>query len=1433
MPMTPEAKSALRATIRALRTRLLDDLHNSTESTYRMKVPAHSAGLSAALRIRRGRLEQWMDEQVRAQGAARQPRMREDFRREAEKQAAYTWLNRILILRLMEAVPRADGKPLRPPVVSAGWESQGYKDFREVAPALVRGDDSEGYAFLLQLVFEDLAQELPGLYGPAGVADLIPMAPATLRHLVDALKQPVLASCWSDDMTLGWVYQYWNDPEREALDAKLNAGGKLAPHEIASKTQMFTERYMVDWLLQNSLGPMWLAMCKKHGWTPEVQADGTLDRLEARRVDWRARRAAGEVPLTELMPLHTDAERRWAYYLPQPIPDDAVAHAPASVRELKIIDPAVGSGHFLVIALDLLLALYREEARHCGEAGEERWTDRAIVERILEHNLHGIDLDPRAVQIAAAALWLKARQVAPDMQPRRLNLVASNLRLASLADDDPALLELRRAVERETGIPGELTLSLVHALRGADHLGSLLKIDHAVEEALDRHERAGQVLLKDAQLTLFGGNQQPPKVFPHGRAVIRSTLRQQLEDFLTRHTGSDDLGLRLRGEQLAAGVRFVRLLREGNYDLVVANPPYQGTAKMADSGYLEQRYPLGKADLYAAFLLRGLELVRVGGFAAQVSMNGWMFLKQYAGLRNFVLGEHSVRSVVDLLWCAFEQMRHSTVAMYCLMRGEGKGAKSVGLVPTPRDEREESIPALDRKRAATLCHERRHTFDPGALKVVPGWPVVYWWTPDFLREYERAGKIQEVAPIRQGIATANDNRFLRSWWETGFRLSEMWSVFPDDSTVFQNYFRSRWVPAVGGADGVVWVEELRQVIRWEFNGIELANFRGARYGRGAAFYFCRGVAFTTIGNQLGGRLHRYPSVITSTGCSLYSDDTADLLCTLNSQKAHFVASSLNPTIHFINWDIERLPIYKLTFAGKIKDLVSRKFGERECCRETSIEFKRPGPSPWRHAQEWAQAAVDRPDAPLPEYIEQLDPEPATDHLSYALGVALGRFGPNGEGIFDPARDELRHALPAGILFLDGTLEGDDRRDSLGHPACAPLHAAWAAHGGDIALRKTLREWLARDFFKDVHKPMYENRPIHWPLSSSGKTFVAWINIHRWNAQTLRVLLADHLEPLRRRLDGELADVRAARDGTADKKAARAAERRHDQLLGAREELAAFIADVEQCADRGPPSADGCRARDQDARYAPELDDGVMINSAALWPLLEPQWRDPRKWWKELANAQGRKDYDWSHLSMRYWPNRVDNKCKGDPSLAVAHGCFWRYHPARAWTWELRLQDEISPDFRITEAPYRAGGQDLGDPGDGPHRDTWLREHPTEALAAVEKEAIRRMGRGSKRKPVPEMHILEAGLWSAIPHAVWDMELRLIEKQGTDFQLRSPDEAPGRTLLTEESPQFVVWRQQRLRELEAQSDLLVSDDVESEEGPSEDDELSESQGEEAG
>jgi len=1212
------------------------------------------------------------------------------------------------------------------------------------------------------------------------VADLVPMPPATLRHLVESLDDETLTTCWTDDMTLGWVYQYWNDPEREALDAKLNSGGKVERHEIASKTQMFTERYMVDWLLQNSVGPMWLAMCKQHGWTAEVEADGTLDRLEERRVAWRAKREAGEVDLTALMPLHTDAERRWAYYVPQPIPEDAVTSAPQSVRDLKLIDPAVGSGHFLVVAFELLVALYREEARHRGEVGQPKWSDAAIVERILEHNLHGIDLDPRAVQIAAAALWLKAKTVSPEARPKQLNLVAANLKLSSLPDDDPALLELRREVERETGIPAALTDTLIAALKGADHLGSLLKIDSAVDTALQEME--GQLgSMEQDQGDLLTGFPAEQQRLTMSADAAKENLLSRLEGFLSKHTSGDDLGLRLRGEQLAAGVRFVRLVKEGAYDLVVANPPYSGTSKMRDATYIQKQYPRGKADLYAAFLERGLQLVRKGGVSSMLTMRGWMFIKQYSDLRQWLLETYDLRMLGDLGWGSFSEMKDVKVAISQFRKAANPSVPSISIAPTGTKPSGRTKADLLAKQAGFLYGTERHEFDPAALKVVPEWPLVYWWGEEFIHQYGTATLIGDVSPARMGSNTGNNARFLRRPWEPLFRHVRAVQT----GTSANSIGVLTWVPYVKGAQGKRWWEGLENLVRWESNALEVKTLVVSKFGEGGVnwkicnsdFYFKEGISYSTIGSSFTARCRRYESVFDVSGSSVFPPNPVNAVCLMNSRTARDVIASLNPTVNFQVADANRIPLWPITDSDVIYRWLDLAFTTHESHREPSVEFTHPGPSPWRHAQDWAQLAVDRPEGdPLPEYTEELDPEPPTDHVSFALGVALGRLGPNQEGILDPATADLSHALPAGICFLDGSLTAHDNRDSLGHAAATPLHTAWTTHGPSIDAKRDLRTWLRLKFFGDVHKGMYENRPIHWPLCSANKTFVAWVNIHRMNERTLRVLHADHLAPALTRLEGELTDLRTARDG-ADAKAAREAEKRFDAVLKAKNELDEFIAMVTQCADRGAPPTDPnpvkCPPRETDARYAPDLDDGVMINSAALWPLLLPLWKDPKKWWTELSQSKGRKDYDWSHLAMRYWPTRVDDKCQKDPSLGVAHGCFWNYHPARAWAWELRLQDEIGPDFRIAETRYR------GDGGDAAHRAAYLRDNAEEAFAAVEKEALRRRGRGKDAKPIAEMTLLEPGLWSALPEACWALEDRIIEKQEAPFRLHAPDEAAAR------------------------------------------------------
>jgi hypothetical protein len=1298
--LTPEAKQLLSRTIRELRERLLRDLRDAAEGRYRLSLPLDKARLPEELRKKRERLEGWLDERVRSAApkdkkAAEAARAR--FLADAQKEAAATLVNRLVLLRQLEALGLS-----RPAVVTGGWTSKGYQELREFAPALC-GDETEGYAALLQLVFDELALDLPGLFGDVGLTRLFPVPPATLREAVQLLDAPELASAWTDDTTLGWVYQYWNDPEREALDAKLNDGGKIEPHELASKTQMFTERYMVEWLLQNSLGLTWLCLCKKHGWTPD--AERVLPVLDARRAEWRMKREAGEVALDALMPIDGELEEHWKYYVPQPIPDDAVTSAPESIRSLKLLDPACGSGHFLVIAFDLLAAMYREEARHRGET----ISDREIAESILENNLHGIDIDPRAVQIAAAAVVLKAKRLAREAHPKRVNLVAPVLRLGSLPDDDPALVRLRRELKAEAGIPEELTGKLVKSLAGVDHLGSLLKVDAAIDDAIREQERAtGRP--EATQGDLLSGR------FPAQQAKIdwnaaRATVLERLEAFLAHHAGEEDLGLRLDGEQLAAGVRFVRMVKEGSYDLIVGNPPYQATNRMAAPAYVARHYRTGRADLYAAFLVRAMELACPGGSVAFVAMRGWMFLSQFSEVRQQLLRGSDLRVLADLGTGAFGSRSMDDVistVLVVLRAMLPKNVASVAIQAAPLSDPRRDAGKPARRRAALAVGDGRHEFSATAFRSVPGEPLVYWWTPDRIARFH-GRLLGSIAPAMKGLCTGDNARFTVLWHEIPRDRIHLSRCAAEPSA------NKPWAATIKGGEGREWLEPLTELVRWRSAGLELRLFetvsRGVRF-QNRRWYFAMGVAFTGIGSRFGARAHRYASVFGDKGASLYPEDVPGVTCLLNSSESRDVVGALNPSLSFTPGDVNRVPVFRVDRSNEIFTQVEAAFAQAEEAREQSCEFRRPGVSAWEYAQKWAQRAVDRDaGATLPAYEPEYLPASDISLISFAIGVALGRFSPSGEGVVDVAPSA---ALPAGILYVSFAND----QDSLAHYACAPIRESWTKTGSAVGEGSDLRTFLRTSFFRH-HKSVYENRPIYFPLSSAKRNFVAWVSIHRWTSSTLTTLLADHLVPERRRLEGELDDLRKAR-ATPGKGSKANAERRFAEVQKLLAELAEFIDRVTDCAERGPaPTSADEPKREQDARFEMDLDDGVMVNSAALWSLLEPQWKDPKKWWKELATAKGRKDYDWSHLAKRYFPSRVEAKCKQDPSLAVAHGCFWRLHPAKAYAWELRLQDEIRPDFTIDEE------------GSDEARKTFLAERGAEADAIRAKEQERRERKARK------------------------------------------------------------------------------------------------------
>ena len=893
------AKEALRKGVRGLRERLIAELTEEVKSEYQLDLASDKAKLPAGWREKRARLEASLLERARmapkaAKGKAKAGEVDALELRLAATEAAHTLLNRLVFLRILE-----HHGVLAPALVTRGWDSPAFAQEFAHYGAEFKDEPSRGYLALLEVVYAELALDLPALFGPVGVTALFPIPVPTLRGVLELLSDPTLDSAWGDDTTLGWIYQFWNDPERERLDEKIAGGGKIEPHELGPKTQMFTERYMVEWLLHNTLGQTWLAMCKKHGWTPDFEK--VREPLDARRAAFRKQREAGQVPLDALMPIEGELEEHWKYWVPQPLPDEAVAAAPETLRDLKLLDPACGSGHFLVIAFDLLAALYEEEARHRGET----WSPEAIAQWIMERNLHGIDIDARAIQLSAAALWLKAKLYAPKVELSRMNLVAPIFRLGALPKDDPSLVQLCEELARFV-VPKEVTLKLVEALSGVDHLGTLLRVDDEIAQLLTTEEK------KDEPLLNYTARKK------------RVQVLDRLTDFLDEHAAEADLGLRLEGEQLEAGMRFVGIAKKDTYDIVVGNPPYQGTSKMAQAVWFKKHYPKGKADLYACFLERGLELAKPGGVSALLTMRGWMFLSQFQELREHLLATHDLQLIGDIDRGGFTDIPDEVVAttMAVFARTTPCDGQAVAMQPTPFNDRSRDADRTLRKRAALLAQVGNYQFDVAELSGIEGTPLVYWWDEEFLRSYLAAPKLKNVAKVRQGMATGDNTRHLRKPWEVA-RREQFLSTFRAPSAMREE----TWVPYIKGGERRAWFEPLCEVVNWKPNGLAIKTMERdseqTSRPQNEEYYFLRGVAFSSTGASCRARCHVFQSVFDVKGQSAFSETPFAACAALNTSVGQSVMESLNPTISFQVGDAKRVPVRAISDLEEIEERIGK------------------------------------------------------------------------------------------------------------------------------------------------------------------------------------------------------------------------------------------------------------------------------------------------------------------------------------------------------------------------------------------------------------------------------------------------------------------------------------------------------------------------------
>jgi type I restriction-modification system DNA methylase subunit len=514
------------------------------------------------------------------------------------REQAFTVLNRLAALRMAEA------RGLLIESVGNSYQAKGFQLYARLAGTGL-GETGDAYRVYLFSVFDELAQDLPGLfdrYSPQG--RLFPRE-ASLLQLLALINDAEIEPLWAEDETIGWIYQYFNSKEerkamRDASQAPRNS------RELAVRNQFFTPRYVVEFLVDNTLGRLWF------------NATGGKSAL------------AG----------------RCQYLLVKPDEQPVSSSRLRDPRTLKLLDPACGSMHFGLYAFDLFLEIYREAWDWEQEHGpgsldistqpsahfnplNQTYADQASFLRdvprlIIEHNIYGVDIDPRAAQIASLALWLRAQRAwhAEDVKAKDRPLIGRGHVVAAIAP--PAERELRQQFVGELDhLDAELFEKTLQLLKGLPELGVLLQVERELPSLIRQVFGAHGSLFKEADM----------EQWQKAEARLRVALAEFAQAAKATYQG------RLFAQDALQGLRLVDLAREV-FDVVVMNPPF-GALASNSKDQLAKAYPSSKNDLLAIFVERGLEMLRSHGRIGAITSRTCFFLSSFQRWREDVVLEKS------------------------------------------------------------------------------------------------------------------------------------------------------------------------------------------------------------------------------------------------------------------------------------------------------------------------------------------------------------------------------------------------------------------------------------------------------------------------------------------------------------------------------------------------------------------------------------------------------------------------------------------------------------------------------------------------------------------------------------------------------------------------------------------------------------------------
>ena len=763
--------------------------------------------------------------------------------------AAYTWFNRIAAVRYMEV---HDFLPSRVrmftrPAADGSWElgSQAADEALDVEiagadPARVAelkqaGEDGPLFRYLFLAQCDELSGCLPGVFQPVDecMALLLPANLMDPDGVIGRMVGDIPEEDWRNVQILGWMYQYYNS---EVKDAFFASRAKEAPDTIGPATQLFTPDWIVRYMVQNSLGRLWM-----------LNNPGS--------------------PLREEMEYYIEPDSEHEDFIKINSPED-----------ISLCDPACGSGHILVYAFELLSKMYLERG----------YREREIPGLVLSRNLHGMEIDPRAAQIARLALAMCARGLDRRFFGRGVQADIAVLAPVALGEGDVphgSALEKRK--------------DLVDALAHLDEAGSLLAPGEddlaAIREAID--------------LTGDGG-------------LFGSSSRERL--------------------QRALGTCEVLSRR---HDCVVANPPYMGSSSFGPfmSKWVKKNYPDVKSDLCTCFIERGFSLAKDRGYAAMITMQSWMFLGSFEKMRSSLIGSKSILSMLHLGPRAFDAIGGEVVNVTADVVYNGHAACEGAYV------RLVDINGSDAKRQKALeaignpdC-DRFYRRDAETFKQIPGTPIAYWASDALLDAFATSSSLVDVAKPRQGLATGDNNSFLRDWWEVSFdKLGRGMS-----SAMLAKESGCTWFPCNKGGGYRRWYGFNSVVIDWKDDGRRLKEFPGSVV-RNPSYYFSEGMSWGTISSaKMSMRWSPVGAISEHAGSMIYLSQEDDLFWVVlgltNSVVAEQMMAFLSPSLRFTEGPVGLLPVAAVEDVSCLKELVETLISMSKIdydTFETSWDFKR-------------------------------------------------------------------------------------------------------------------------------------------------------------------------------------------------------------------------------------------------------------------------------------------------------------------------------------------------------------------------------------------------------------------------------------------------------------------------------------------------------------